>query len=251
MRFRQLLPDAGTVDVEQLLGSLDFAAHAPEDRPFTVVNFVSSADGRATVKGRSGGLGDDGDRAMFHGLRERVDAVMAGIRTLRAESYGRILGKAERRERRTEQGLPPEPLACIVTRSGDVPTEIDLFSEPGARIVVFSPTEPDLGGSSAEVTTVSLDAGQPVMATVLRHLRTDFGVRSLLCEGGPTMFAAMLAEHVVDELFLTLSPKLTGGGNGPTITTGPELPKPAELHIEWAVERAGAVYLRYALRQCQ
>src|SRR5689334_7850681 len=97
VRFRQLLPDAGAVEVEDLLGSLDLAARAPDDRPLTVVNFVSSADGRATVKGRSGGLGDDGDRAMFHGLRERVDAVMAGTRTLRTESYGRILGRPERR----------------------------------------------------------------------------------------------------------------------------------------------------------
>ena len=57
------------------------------------MNFISSADGRATFHGRSGQLGDDGDRAMFHGLREHVDAVLAGTRTIATESYGRILGK--------------------------------------------------------------------------------------------------------------------------------------------------------------
>jgi riboflavin biosynthesis pyrimidine reductase len=250
VQFRQLLPEAATVDVEHLLGSLELVARAPENRPLTMVNFVASADGRATVKGRSGGLGDDGDRAMFHGLRERVDAVLAGTRTLRTESYGRILGQAERRQRRVERGLTPEPVACVVTRSGDVPTEIDLFAEPEARILVFSPTQPDLGGCRAEVTTVEIDPAQPVMTAVLRHLRVDFGVRSLLCEGGPTVFSAMLSEQVVDELFLTLTPKLTGGGNGPTITTGAELSNPADLRIEWALEREGALYLRYALRQC-
>jgi riboflavin biosynthesis pyrimidine reductase len=249
VQFRQLLPEAATVEVEHLLGSLEFAARAPEDRPLTMVNFVASADGRATVKGRSGGLGDDGDRAMFHGLRERVDAVLAGTRTLRTEGYGRILAKAERRQRRVELGLAPEPLACIVTRSGDVPTEIDLFAEPEARILVFSPIQPDLGGSRAEVRTVEVDPAQPIMTAVLRHLRVDFGVRSVLCEGGPTLFGALLSEQVVDELFLTLAPSLTGGGNGPTITTGAELPEPAALRIEWALEREGALYLRYALRQ--
>lgn len=249
VQFRQLLPEAATVDVEDLLGSLELAARAPEDRPLTMVNFVASADGRATVKGRSGGLGDDGDRAMFHGLRERVDAVLAGTRTLRAESYGRILGKAERRQRRVQRGLTPEPLACIVTRSGDVPTEIDLFAEPEARILVFSPVQPDLVGCRAEVRTVEVDPEKPIMTAMLRHLRVDFGVRSLLCEGGPTVFSAMLSEQVVDELFLTLAPKLTGGGSGPTITTGAELPEPADLRIEWALEREGALYLRYALRQ--
>jgi 5-amino-6-(5-phosphoribosylamino)uracil reductase len=126
-----------------------------------------------------------------------------------------------------------------------------LFSEPEARIVVFSPGQPDLDGCGAEVSTVRLNLDQPVMRSALRHLRTDFGVKSLLCEGGPTLFGAMLAEQVVDELFLTLAAKLTGGGNAPTITTGPELATPAELRLEWALERAGALYLRYALRQCQ
>ena len=65
------------------------------------------------------------------------------------------------------------------------------------------------------------------MTTVLRHLRSDYGVRTLLCEGGPTLFGALLTEDVVDELFLTLAPKLAGGGSGPTITSGPELAEPA------------------------
>src|SRR5690348_13287158 len=141
MEFRQLLPEPGQVDVAQLLFSLDLAARAPDGRPYTIVNFVSSADGRATVDGRSGGLGDDGDRAMFHGLREQVDAVMVGTGTLRAETYGRILRRPERRERRVELGLSPEPIACIVSRSGDLPADIPLFSEPDAKVVIFSSIE--------------------------------------------------------------------------------------------------------------
>jgi 5-amino-6-(5-phosphoribosylamino)uracil reductase len=70
-------------------------------------------------------------------------------------------------------------------------------------------------------------------------------VRSLLCEGGPTLFGALLHERVVDELFLTLSPKLTGGGTGPTISSGPELMNPRGMSIEWLLERNGSLYLRY------
>src|SRR5690348_1658034 len=104
MEFRRLLPEPGHVQVAELLATLDLASRVPDGRPYTIVNFVSSADGRATVDGRSGGLGDDGDRAMFHGLREQVDAVMVGTGTLRAETYGRILGRPERRERRGQLG---------------------------------------------------------------------------------------------------------------------------------------------------
>jgi riboflavin-specific deaminase-like protein len=248
MEFRQLLPEPANVEIEHLLSGLELADRASDGRPYTVVNFVSTVDGRATFGGRSGPLGDDGDRATFHGLREQVDAVLAGTVTLRTERYGRVLGKPERRQRRVERGLSPEPIACVVTRSGDVPTDIPLFGEPEAKIVVFSPTEVDVGHCAAAVEVVQLDPGELTLTTALRRLRSDYGVRSLLCEGGPTLFGSLLQEGVVDELFLTVSPKLAGGGRGPTVSSGPELADPQETRLAWLLERHGALYLRYTLR---
>lgn len=249
MEFRQLLPETGVLDVDERLAQLDLGAAADADRPYTVVNFIASADGRATFAGRSGQLGDDGDRAMFHGLREHVDAVLAGTRTMALENYGRVLGKEERRERRLKRGLPPEPLACIVSRTGDVPHQIPLFGEPEARVVVFCPdaSVPDLGDCAAQVEIVKLDPAEVTLTTALRHLRADFGVRSLLCEGGPTMFGALLHERIADELFLTVAPKLTGGGTGPAITSGPELLQLQALEPVWVLERAGSLFLRYRI----
>lgn len=247
MDFRQLLPEPDTVDIDMLLASLDVARLAPADRPYTIVNFVASVDGRATLGGLSGKLGDDGDHAMFHGLRELADAVLAGTSTLRIERYGRILGKAERRRRRTERGMSPEPLACIVTRSGEIPADVPLFAEPEARIVVFSPTELEVAQCAAQVDVVRLDLGELTLTTALRRLHADYGVRTLLCEGGPTLFGALLHEGIVDELFLTLAPKLAGGGHGPAISSGPELAEPAALALQWLLERNQALYLRYRL----
>ena len=85
MQFRQLLPQARDVALPDLIATLGRAPETPPDRPHVVVNFISSVDGRATFQGRSGGLGDDGDRAMFHSLRERADAVMVGSPLARAE----------------------------------------------------------------------------------------------------------------------------------------------------------------------
>ncbi len=247
MDFRQLLPEPGAAPIEALLAMLALGGRAPEQRPYTVANFASTVDGRASIGGRSGPIGDDGDRAMFHGLREQVDAVIAGTGTLRTETYGRILGKPERRERRLQRGLPAEPLACVMSRSGDIPLDIPLLAEPEARVVIYTPHELDATPFAAHVRVVRLDPAQLTPATVLAHLRAELGVRSLLCEGGPTLFAALLSSGLVDELFLTLAPKLAGGGDGPGITAGPELPAPAEMELRWLLERRGSLYLRYAM----
>ena len=247
MRFRQLLPDLAPVQASDLLGALRPGSRAPADRPHTAANFAASADGHATFAGRSRKLGDDGDREIFHGLREQVDAVLAGTETLRTERYGRIIPDAARRGRRVAAGLTAEPLACVVTRSGDVPTAIPLFGEPEARIVIFSAQAIGPIECAAQVEVVRLEPELPALTGALRHLRRDHDVRSLLCEGGPTLFGALLQEGLVDELFLTLAPKLTGGGHGPPLSTGDELAELVSMKLRWLLERNDSLYLRYAL----
>jgi riboflavin-specific deaminase-like protein len=246
--LRQLVPARRTIEVGQLLRELNLTARAPADRPYTIVNFVSSADGRAAFQGRSRWLSDDADREIFHGLREHVDAVMAGTGTLRAERYGRLVRDPERRHRRAASGLNPEPLACIISRSGDVPTDIPLFADPGSRVVVFTAAGLDTSTLAAQTDLVRLDPGELTLTTMMRRLRSEYDVRSLLCEGGPTLFGGLLQEDLVDELFLSVAPKLTGGGNAPTITGGPELVELRALSLLWALEHDGTLYLRYALR---
>jgi riboflavin-specific deaminase-like protein len=248
LEFRQLLPEPRRVEVQHVLDSVRPSASAAADRPYVLVNFIASADGRTTFAGRSGALGDEGDRAMFHGLRERADAVLAGTNTLRVERYGRMLGREERRRRRLEAGRSAEPLACAVTRSGELPSDIPLFAEPEAHVVVFTAREVDLKGARAHVDVVKLDLGELTLTTVIRRLRSDYGVQLVLCEGGPTIFGALLEEDLVDELFLTVAPKLTGGGASSTVTSGPELHELCQLELTSVLERDGFLYLRYLVR---
>jgi len=245
--FKQLLPEPASGTAEELISSWDGAQRVPERRPYTVANFVASVDGAITVDGRSAALGDDGDRAIFHALRGQVDAVLAGTNTLRTENYGRIVPLPERRAARVRAGRSPEPIACVITRSGKVPLGIPLFAEPEARIVVFSPVALDLAGTRSQIEVVRTDpASSDPLGTALRTLRTDFGVRTLLCEGGATLFGSLLLEELIDELFLTLAPKLVGGG-GPTLNSGAVLPRLAQLRIEWLLARNESLYLRYAV----
>jgi riboflavin-specific deaminase-like protein len=245
--LRRLLPDTGRVGVRELLSSLNLGRRAHTDRPYTIVNFVSSADGRAAFQGRSRELSDPADREMFHALREHVDAILVGTGTLRLERYGRLVRDPARRQRRAASGLSPEPLACTFSRTGDVPIDIPLFAEPAVRALVFTPTQLDVSGLAARVDVIRLDPGQLTLTTMMRRLRSDYDVRSVLCEGGPTLFGALLQEDLVDELFLSLAPKLTGGGTAPAVTTGPALPELRKLSVVWAAERDGTLYLRYGL----
>jgi 5-amino-6-(5-phosphoribosylamino)uracil reductase len=124
-----------------------------------------------------------------------------------------------------------------------------MFQEPEARIVVFGPEHlrRELDGCPAQVELVAPGPGELTFAAALQRLRADYGVGTLLCEGGPSVFGALLHERLVDELFLTLAPKLVGGGPGPSITAGPELAELAGLRVRWLHERDGSLYLRYAL----
>ena len=247
MRLRRLHPDAAVVTVDEVADSLRLTERAGAERPFVVCNMVSTADGKATIEGRSGPIGGDADRRLFHALRGQVDAVLVGTGTLRVERYGRLVRDAAEREARVRRGLSADPIACVVTRSGRVPMDVPLFDDPCSTVVIYSADALDLGDPRATVQVTRLSQDEFGMAAALRRLRADHGVRSVLCEGGPTVLAALLRERVVDELFLTVAPRLVGGEVALTIVAGAPLPEPADLALVWALESQGELLLRYSV----
>jgi riboflavin biosynthesis pyrimidine reductase len=88
--------------------------------------------------------------------------------------------------------------------------------------------------------------GRVDLAELLRTLRAE-GVRTLLCEGGPTLHTALQAAGLVDELFLTIAPKLSGGIAAPSVIAG-ELPELVELELAWLLEQDGELFARYRRR---
>lgn len=245
MELRRIHPPGSPVTPAAALTDVDFGAPAPPGRPYVVANMVASADGRASLDGRSGGLGGATDRAVFHQLRARVDAVMAGTGTLRAERYGRLIKTEELREQRAGAGLAPDALAVVVSRSLDLPLGIGLFTDPAQPVVVLTGAARPLEGAGPNVTVERLAAEEDTLAGALARLRERHGVRSLLCEGGPTVLGALLAERLVDELFLTLSPLLVGGGGAPAIIGADRPAAPAGLELVWVLEAEGSLFMRY------
>jgi riboflavin biosynthesis pyrimidine reductase len=224
--FTRLLPD-----VAAGLTAADVAADAPgpapERRPFVAVNMIATADGRATIAGRTGPIANRADYELFHALRERFDAVMVGAETVRVEGYGAM-----------------DRLGVLVTRSARVPAGVGLLAAPGNRIVVLTPS-PD---ASLPATAAGLSYLRGSLEEGVRRLAAEHGVRSILCEGGPALLGDLVRARLVDELHLVIAPKLAAGADPLTILSGAPLDPPADLSLRSLHESGGYLFCRYALR---
>jgi riboflavin-specific deaminase-like protein len=239
---RSLLPDQGETSVETALGELDFVSDAHPDRPYLITNFALTLDGRATLSGRSGAIGSSTDTAMLVGLRTTVDAVMIGAGTMRAERYGRPVADPQKRARRERQGLPHDPLMCLVSGSLDLPWDAELFTSGQGAVVIFTSSERQPPQTATPVHCEHHE-GTVDLVEAMSYLRGERGVRALLCEGGPHLHAQLIEAGLVDELFVTHAPKLAGG-EGPHLVHGlPERERPLEL--VWLLEEGGELYGRY------
>jgi len=264
LTLSRLLPPGEPAGVQEIVAGfgLDGLAAARPDRPHVMLNMVSTVDGHATLSGRSGPLSSRADRELFHGLRLAVDAVMAGAGTVRVERYGRIIPDESRRRLRIERGLSEEPLACIVSGRLALDVEIPLLADPAARVVILTASAASLPASAAEIHYIRAERdGLLDLPGALVELHERFGVRTLLCEGGPHLNAQLLGAGLVDELFLSLAPLLAGGdpdGNpahpNPAhpealrILAGAELSPPVALNLLGALEHDSSLFLRYGVR---
>jgi riboflavin-specific deaminase-like protein len=240
--MRRLLPDPGPTTVEQQLDPYRPWESPGEERPFVAMNFVATVDGRATIAGRSGPIGSDADTELLQRLRTRFDAVMIGAGTMRVERYGRPIGDQEAREHRERIGLPHDPLMVIVSGRLDLPWDAPLFTAGAGRVLVFTASEVEPPETSTPLRVVRHE-GRVDLTAAMRHLREERGIRALLCEGGPRLYGGLQRAGLVDELFLTIAPKLAGG-EAPRIIEG-ELPGVAELELAWLLEEDGELFARY------
>ena len=216
-------------------------------RPYVIINTVSSVDGRTAVGGKAAGLGSGIDRQTMRILRSRADAVMVGAGTLRAERL--TLGL-------DETGVP-QPLAIIVTHTGDVPLEEHLIVEGSQEVLILiSDGVPKRVGewllALAPVMRAPADpTGAVDLDAALRTLKAERGVESLVVEGGPGLNHALISLDLVDELFLTVAPEVLGGCAEQTLTLlrGPTLPDRDRPTLEVvSIHLSGdEVFLRYSL----
>lgn len=243
--MRRIIPEPATdTTVFDQLAALRPWEEAPDDRPRLLTNFALTIDGMATIGGVSGEIGTSTDTAMLVGLRTRVDAVMIGAGTMRAERYGRVVQDAAKRERRESEGLRADPLMIVVSGRLDLPWDAPLFTDEANEVLVLTASADDPPPTAA---TVELERheGHVDLVAAMNGLRTERGVRSILCEGGPHLHAQLHQAGLVDELFVTLAPKLAGGG-GPGLVEGLAEAERA-LELDWLLSEpeTGELFSRY------
>lgn len=246
MALNRLHPRPGETTAEELVGQLDLNSRAPAGRPYVVVNMVSTLDGRAALDGNTRGLGGEHDRRLFHLLRAAGDALLVGAGTARVERYGDAVKNAELRSLRERHGLDPVQPTVIVSARLLLPSDLPLLQSPGAPVIVATGADHELEGVEAAVVYERTGDDLPLL---LARLRSEHGIRSLVCEGGPTLLSYLLAAGLVDELFLSIAPKLSGGGDEPTITTGPPLADPVGADLVWLCESGGELFTRWRVRR--
>jgi riboflavin biosynthesis pyrimidine reductase len=226
------------------------AVYAVRDRaePWLRLNFVSSVDGAASREGTSGALGTDADRRVFAALRRLCDVIIVAAGTVRAEGYAGPLLDTEGMAWRAEEGLAEHPQLAIVSRSLDLEPDGELFARAVHRPIILTCAEaPAERRAALEAVADVVDCGEASVDPVLLKQRlVERGLTQLHCEGGPSLFGALLAGGVVDELCLTVSPTLEGGAAG-RIASGPDAtPTPLRLaHVLTADD--GTLLLRYAV----
>jgi riboflavin biosynthesis pyrimidine reductase len=240
-----LLPPGPAQGPADLLAALRPRERAHADRPFAYLNMVATVDGHGGLGGTSSALGDDADLEMLLELRTLADAVLIGTGTLRAEGYDRLVRAPERRARRRTAGAAADPVAVLITRSGDVPWETGLFAAAGQPVLVYATSPVAVPpGVAAPVEIATLDPCTP--AAVFADLRAR-GMRALLCEGGPALNRELIAAGLLDELFLTVAPLITADSAEPTIVSGAPLDPPTALVLRWVLRHGDELFLRYAV----
>lgn len=194
-------------------------------RPFITINMAMSADGKiATANRNLCSFGSPDDQAFLYELRARADAVMTGAGTVRAQDADLNSGGPRYQRLRRRRGLLPEPARIVVSASGELDPSLRIFREPGGPLFILTRSGiPDAKRrrlESAGAAVLGFGDTQVDLRAALRWLQRHHGIRRLHCEGGGELNQSLFEIGWVDELFLTLCPRVFGGRHAPGIAEG-------------------------------
>jgi riboflavin biosynthesis pyrimidine reductase len=188
--------------------------HGSRPRPWTLANMVSSLDGKAALNGRSGKLGGPLDRVMFQAIRALADVVLVGAQTVRTERYGPIQLSQDLQSARSDAGMAPNPLLAVLSRTLSLPNDRGLLDAPeGLVLMTGADAPPDRirQAEDAGIRVEQLGESDSTVAAALDRL-SETGANVVLTEGGPSVLADIIEADRLDELCLTLAPRLLGDG---------------------------------------
>ena len=244
---RQLLPPTAGPDIDPA------TVYAADDRtprtggPWVMVNMISSADGATSLGGVSGPLGGPADKRVFAAIRALADVILVGAGTVRAERYGAPRVTTAQRERRQARGQEPLPRLAVVSAKLQLEPSDPIFAaEPRPLVFTVQDADADRRAALAEVADVVVSGlGWVNLVSAVDELHQR-GAGVILSEGGPSLNGALVAAGLVDELCLTLAPRLIGGVSSRIAQGG--MARLAKLRLDRVLEDDGLLFLRYVRR---
>ena len=191
-------------------------------RPRISANFAMTWDGRISTRRRTpSDFTSAADKARLLELRALADAVLVSATTAKADRMTMGLPKAGLRAQRVARGQAPYPLRVLLSHSGRIDPELPVFQQDFSTIVLFSTTRmpPRIREALARRADLHLYEGSEVkLPHALQTLREEYGIRRAHCEGGGRLLRSFLEEDLLDELYLTLCPRIFGSATAPTIS---------------------------------
>ena len=229
----------------------------PRALPFVLVNMAMTADGKIATGNRAvSSFGSPRDHDHLYELRATADAVMAGARTVDLNAVAMDAGEERFRKLRLKHGLAAQNLRIIVSGSGTIDPQAHIFRQHFSPIIVLTTQrmKSKIRAQLKALGAVVKICGRRklALAGALRWLANEWGVRRLLCEGGGELNSALFLADLVDEVHLTVCPKLFGGSQAPTIAEGvgfPRLADAAPFQLRSTRQIADEMFLIYAKRR--
>jgi riboflavin biosynthesis pyrimidine reductase len=209
-------------------------------------NFVSSLDGTAVYRGRSGTLGSAAVQRIFKLLRRQADVVLVGAQTVRVEGYSGQLVDAAAQQWRRRHGLAAHPALAVVSGTLNLEPDSALFTDAPVRPLLITTASADAGRRTSleEVADVIIAGEQTLDVERLTTALADRGLHRIHSEGGPRLFGTFQEAGRVDELCLSLSPLLVGGNDSRISAGAAELPA-AGYELRQVLRAGSMLFMRY------
>ena len=218
--------------------------------PHVTINMAMSADGKiSTCRRESFTLGTSEDRYQMDALRARADAVVIGSGTLAKDPWAlRVRDPALRQGRRARR-RDPHPLNVVLSSRLDLKTSAHFFTfRQTDKLVITTRQAPAARikriGRVAEVVVLPRRSITPL---AVLGILAERGARRVLVEGGGRVNYSFFDANLVDEIYITVTPRILGGADAPTVVDGKGFVELSQRHLELvsAKRRGGEVFLRY------
>lgn len=225
----------------------------PRGLSHVIVNMAVSVDGRINSRRRERfPLGSEHDRRLMDVLRERADAVLIGAGTVRHDGHPMLLRYPDLVAKRVKRGETPHPVNVVLSGNLDLPLR-PFFVGDATKRIVFTTRRAGTARirrfeKVAEVIVVP--GKEPSPARVLEALR-ERGLKRLILEGGGEVHFAFAKAGLVDEWYITVTPRLIGGKTAPSFLDGEGFLKKDHIELELiSLRRLGnELFLRYRKRR--